>query len=101
MAVHGAACSTVHVCAHIARDKGRLRSMAEFAMSDASMRVDRHHRVLIKLLPQAAWRLLIDYLMFDRWFCNAAIPYFRPLGYVVLCIYEPLPHGDGSPYSRV
>ena len=75
--------------------------MADRAVRDASMCVDRRHRVLIKLLPQAAWRLLIDYLMFDRWFCNAVIPYFRPLGYVVLCISEPLPHGDGSPYKRV
>ena len=78
-----------------------MPSMAEFAMTDASMCVDRRHRVLIKLLPQAAWRLLIDCLMFDRWFCNAVIPYFRPLGYVVLCISEPLPHGEGSPYKRV
>ena len=65
-------------------------------LSDASMRVDRRHRVLIKLLPQAAWRLLIDYLMFDRWFSNATIPYFRPLGYVSVCISEPLPRGDGA-----
>ena len=73
-----------------------MPSMAEYAMSDASMRVDRRHRVLIKLLPQAAWRLLINYLMFDRWFCNAIIPYFRPLGYVSVCISEQWPLGDGA-----
>ena len=65
-------------------------------MSDASMRVDRRHRVLIKLLPQAAWRLLIDYLMVGRWFCNAIIPYFRPLGYVSVCISDARPTGDGA-----
>ena len=73
-----------------------MPSMAEFAMSDASMRVDHRHRVLIKLLPQAAWCVRLNYLMFDRWFCNAIIPYFRPLGYVSVCISEPWPLGDGA-----
>ena len=71
-----------------------MRSMADFATSDVSMCVDRRHRVLIKLLPNAAWRLLIEYLMFDRWFCNTIIPYFRPLGYVIVCISVERPTGD-------
>ena len=70
--------------------------MADRAVRDASMCADRRHRVLIKLLPQAAWRLLINYLMFDRWFCNAIIPYFRPLGYVSVCISDARPTGEGS-----
>ena len=73
-----------------------MPSMAEFVMSDASMRVDRRHRVLIKLLPRAAWRLRINYLMFDRWFCSAIIPYIRPLGYVSVCISDARPTGEGS-----
>ena len=70
--------------------------MTEFDMSDVSMCVDRRHRVLIKLLPNAAWRLLIDYLRCGRWFCNAIIPYFRPLGYVIVCISDARPTGDGA-----
>ena len=73
-----------------------MPSMTEFAMGVVSMRVDRRHRVLTKLLPQAAWRLLINYLMFDRWFCNTIIPYFRPLGYVSVCISDAWPTGDGA-----
>ena len=71
-----------------------LPFMSGCAVSDVSVCVDNRHRVLIKLLPQAAWRLLIDYLMFDRWFCHSIIPHFRPFGYVMLCISEP--HTDGT-----
>ena len=48
--------------------------------------IDRRHRVMIPDLPQAAWRLLLELLQFDRGFCNTVIPYFQPLGFVRVCI---------------
>ena len=54
--------------------------------SDVVAVVGPRHRVMIPALPQAAWRLLIDFLRLDNGFCNAIIPYFRPLGYVIVCI---------------
>ena len=71
-----------------------MSNMAGRAMSDVLAGVDRRHRVLIKLLPQAAWRLLIDFLRFDRGFCHMIIPYFCPLGYVVVCISGPRARAD-------
>ncbi len=47
------------------------------------------HCVLIPVLPQGAWRLLIDFLLFDRTFCHRVTPVFRPLGFVTLVLtYE-------------
>ena len=47
------------------------------------------HCVLIRALPQSAWRLLIDFLLFDRTFCHNVTPLFRPLGFVTLVLtYE-------------
>ena len=47
------------------------------------------HCVLIRALPQSAWRLLIDFLLFDRTFCHRVTPVFRPLGVVTLVLtYE-------------
>ena len=50
------------------------------------------HCVLIRALPQSAWRLLIDFLQFDRTFCHSVTPVFRPLGFVSLVLtYEAEP----------
>ncbi len=50
------------------------------------------HCVLIRALPQSAWRLLIDFLQFDRAFCHRVSPVFRPLGFVSLVLtYEAEP----------
>ena len=46
---------------------------------------------LVPVLPQAAWRLLIDFLQFDYQFCNYVIPYFRPLGIVSLYLSNKCP----------
>ena len=56
--------------------------------------VDHRHRVLMPAMPQAAWRLLNDFLRSDHGFCHSIIPYFRPLGYVVVCISGP--HTDDT-----
>ena len=45
-----------------------------------------HLDVLIPVLPQAAWRLLIDLLKCDRGFCHAVVPYFHNLGQVTAYI---------------
>ena len=42
--------------------------------------------VLIPCLPGAAWRLLMEMLLFDRGFCHAVMPYFHAFGYVTLHI---------------
>ena len=50
------------------------------------------HCVLIRALPQSAWRLLIDLLLFDRTFCHRVTPVFRSLGFVTLVLtYEAEP----------
>ena len=56
--------------------------------------VDNRHRVLMQAMPQAAWGLLIHFLRSDHGFCHSIIPYFRPFGYVVMCISGP--HADDS-----
>ena len=44
--------------------------------------------VLIPCLPGAAWRLLMEMLLFDRGFCHAVIPYFHAFGDVTLHIFR-------------
>ena len=43
------------------------------------------------LLPQAAYRLLIDYLRCDPVFCNCVVPRFLPFGWVVLSVIDEKP----------
>ena len=56
-----------------------------------------HLDCLIPELPQAAWRLLIDYLQCDRHFCHDVVPYFYPLGVVRLYIRKACPAAGGQP----
>ena len=36
------------------------------------------------VLPQSAYRLLVDYLRGDHTFCNHVVPLFHPFGWVTL-----------------
>ena len=56
-----------------------------------------HLDCLIPELPQAAWRLLIDFLQCDRHFCHDIVPYFYPLGVVRLYIRKACPAAGGEP----
>ena len=40
------------------------------------------------VLPSSAYRLLLDYLQFDRAFCHDAIPKFLPYGWVSLSFHQ-------------
>ena len=42
--------------------------------------------VLIPCLPGAAWRLLMEMLLFERGFCHAVTPYFHTFGDVTLYV---------------
>ena len=41
------------------------------------------------VIPQTAYRCLIDYLQCDPTFCNHAIPTFLPMGWVSLAFHDP------------
>ena len=41
------------------------------------------------VIPQTAYRTLIDYLQCDPSFCNHAIPTFLPMGWVSLAFHDP------------
>ena len=56
-----------------------------------------HLDCLIPELPQAAWRLLIDYLQCDRHFCHDIVPYFYPLDVVRLYVRKACPAAGGEP----
>ena len=56
-----------------------------------------HLDCLIPELPQAAWRLLIDYLQCDHHFCHGIVPYFYPLGVVRLHIRKACPAAGAEP----
>ena len=38
------------------------------------------------VLPQSAYRLLVDFLKCERSFCNYIVPIFRPFGWISLCV---------------
>ena len=40
----------------------------------------------VLLLPQSAYRLLLDFLKFDKVFCNSVVPRFHQLGWVSLSL---------------
>ena len=57
------------------------------------------------VIPQTAYRNLIDYLRFDPSFCNHAIPTFLPMGWVSLNFHrapqdKPI-DDDGMPYITI
>ena len=49
------------------------------------------------VLPQAAWRLLLDFLKCESSFCNKVVPIFLPYGWIKLrAIHDAQPEESGQ-----